>query len=169
VSGQDPVSPTTVASAPQAMGRWPSWRLLFLALLALNVLLASAFLYRTWAWRHGPPDPVAGPIMRLLRDLPSDRRETLREPIAAVRQSLQDLRRGAGTARQDAASTLSKDPFDRVAFEAALRRMMEAEGSGRQNAIASLTNLADALTPVERQSFAKLLLDLHLRRGRGRN
>lgn len=159
-------------AAPTAPRRRAS-RWLWLALvgsLAVNLLVLGIVGATLLRWRGG--GPPGGPFFavseRLLRSLPSERRQALRQVIGRHRevkwQNWRDLR----NARTTLARSLRVEPFDEPAFEAALTDLQQKELGVRTDFVPVMGDLAAALTAEERQQLLEQLRRERWRSGGGR-
>jgi uncharacterized membrane protein len=161
-----PSSASTNGAPPAAPAGWRRWSwtsLLLIGSLALNLAVMGALGHRAWEMRRNGADPLAGPAMRFLRELPGDRRTALAAQIDAVQAALRGSRGRQDTAQREAIAALTAEPFNAATFAAAMRRLPEA----RTDAVEPLAALAAALTPAERATLARRLMGG--RGGRGKH
>ena len=145
--------------------RW--WRSLLVASLALNLLIAGAVLGGAWVMRHhgerpGPGNigiagPGVGPVGKFIGTLPPERRAELHDVIDKYQSASADFNRGMLSARHEAGAALMALPFERARFEAALKRIYEAELTGRTAMIAIAGDVVAHLDGREREKFVQLL------------
>ncbi len=165
------MSDTALAAPTAPNRRVPRW--LWLALvgsLAVNLLIigiAGATLLR---WRGGGPPggPYFAVSERLLRSLPAERRQALREVISRHRELKWQNWRELRNARWSLAKSLRSEPFDRSAFEAALTDVQQKELGVRGDFVPVMGDLAAALTAEERQKLLEQLRRERRRSGGGR-
>jgi uncharacterized membrane protein len=155
----EPAAPSpanTSGTPPAARAGWRRWSwtsLLLIGSLALNLAVIGALGHRAWEKRRGGADPLAGPAMRFLRELPDDRRTILAPQIDAVQAAFRGSRDRQQSAQQEAIAALAAEPFNAATFAAAMRRLPEV----RTDAVEPIVALAAALTPAERASLARRL------------
>lgn len=122
--------------------------------LALNVFL-GAVLVAGWArhhgpgWRGGPPE-----MMTLLRHVGGAEARAVR---AAHRDALRGRIDAVRAARAAAAEALAAQPFDPVAFQAALGQIGRASSDAQAAFHDAFAEIAVTLTPEERHDLAQRL------------
>ena len=159
----------TLVSAPgparsDLPGRW--LRLLLVLSLAVNLLIAGAVLGGAWVMRHGggpgsmrpfAAGPAAGPVGKFITMLPPERRSALHDVIAQYQGASGEFNKGMAAARHEAGDALLAAPFDRARFEAAVKRVYDAELSGRTAMIPATGSFVEHLNGAERESFLRML------------
>jgi uncharacterized membrane protein len=128
-----------------------NWLLIALgASLVVNLALGGFLLGRMTA---AAPMPTVDPTLtslRLVRDLPDERRRALRpllrESVRAMRPEVRRMR----TAQHRINASLAAEPFDPDELDAALREFRDALVASQQLSHPGLVRLAVAMTPRER-------------------
>ena len=145
------------------------WLQLVLVLsLAVNLLIAGAVLGGAWVLRHGAGplgsmrqlaagSMVGPPLARFIATLPPERRAELHDVIVQYQGAAADFNKSMAAARHEAADVLLAAPFDRAKFEAAAKRVFDAELAGRTAMIPVTGNIVEHLNGGERESFLRLL------------
>ena len=136
--------------------RAPRWMwIALIASLAVNLAVAGIIGGTAWRWRHGGPPGsslmIAGE--RFLRTLPPERRQSLKDIIFRHRdfrwRNWRELRR----ARNELASAMRTEPFDRGRVEHAVGDLQRLELAVREDFLPVFGEVAEALTPDERERF----------------
>lgn len=145
-------------------GRGARW--LLLGSLALNLALLVALLLPLAGIVGGRHMHRGGPLATpwTLRELlPRERWDALRPVLQQHRHAMRSAMRAAGDGRRAVDAELRRDPFDRLAFEAAL-----AEVRVRDQATAAALHamLTDAIVQLDREERAALADRLWRRGGR---
>jgi uncharacterized membrane protein len=128
-----------------------NWLLIALgASLVINLALGGFVLGTMTA---AAPVPTVDPTMtslRLVRDLPDERRQALgpllRESVRAMRPEVRRMR----AAQHRINASLATEPFDPDELDAALREFRDALVASQQLSHPGLVRLAVAMTPRER-------------------
>lgn len=128
-----------------------------IASLALNLLIIGVVAGGIWRFRHhggfGPPGERG--LIGFVNHMAGDRAQQLRGDLTAKRESLRPLRREVREAWQASNEALTAEPFDKEKFKASQVRVRDA-GAKIENAISDATaDLAEKLTPEERQRLRK--------------
>lgn len=132
------------------------FKLAFLASLLLNVVLIGIFLGQSP--RHFDRDARREQrLEQALEGLPAESQSRLREKYAQLRTVARPLFAEIRAAQDEAARTLSAEPFDEAAYD---RQMLEinrlrVESTNRLSKVAK--EIAVDLTPEERRRFAEML------------
>ncbi|MFA5951315.1 MAG: periplasmic heavy metal sensor [Hyphomicrobium sp.] len=146
--------------APVATPREKRLRIVLLASLAVNLLVIGAVVGAGIAIkRHGPPHGGRGAedygLMGFTRTLPSDRRKEIRKELKQERAKLRPLVDEIEQARDDAASVLASEPFNRDALRAASDKVTEREQTLKAAGLDMFLNHAEKLTAAERKSLSE--------------
>ena len=163
--------------------RTPRWILVLLfASLALNLLIFGAIgakIYKRHAYgpmeyamtsmKHGKghraaafgrPGLMLRASRRLLRRLPEERRRALRAIAASRREAIRAAYAEVGRARRALIEALAKEPFDEAAYAAAMERLRKADTAARMAVLDLSDAFLRALTPEERDLYARILRDM---------
>lgn len=145
-------APAAGAPSPR---RWP--KILLIVSLVLNALLIGILLRGVWALRTnvalGGGGVEAG-LPAFVATLPANRREELRQsPMVTRPAELRPLRVEIRRARMEAARAFTAEPFDKQAFNAAQRRVTEAENRFRTAVQQALSEMGERMTAAERRAF----------------
>ncbi len=148
------------ATEPPRLRKWLVPALV--ASLSLNLLVAGFMLGHAWGFRHrpfgGPPmNGLAGPMGRLIGDLPPDRRALVQGSFDEQRKVLTSLSPAVRAARRDLTGTLRTTPFDRAKLEVALQKLADAEYALRTGTAAVTSQLVEKLTDREREQLERML------------
>jgi uncharacterized membrane protein len=142
-------------------GRAPRWLMpLLVGSLALNLVVIGAAGSLLWRGNLEVPDTplarrVAANVVGYAVTLPPERVQDLKRLTQAEWQKVQPLRRSLLAARDEVATLLSAQPFDRERFLAAQARLIEADRAARQAMFALHTAISVNLTPEERRDFLR--------------
>lgn len=153
------VSETTPGggSAP-SQGLSGAVKLVLLASLALNLLIAGAALGSWWSpGRHGGGGTRGAEevgVTGFAGRLPPERRKAIRKVLRENRQDLSALHNEVRGARQDTAAALSAEPFDAARLRESFERIDAAESRLRSAARESLIKSAESMTPGERRDLS---------------
>jgi uncharacterized membrane protein len=144
--------------------RW--LQLLLVLSLSLNLLIAGAVFGGAWVVRHhpdgampgrGPAMAMMGPLGKFVTTLKAERRAELREFIAKHQAGSGEFNKTMSSVRREVADVLLAAPFDPAKFEAALKRLYDAEAAARATNIAANSAFVEHLTDAERAAFLKSL------------
>jgi hypothetical protein len=128
--------------------------------VAVNLLVLGAIGAALVGARHGV-GPLGGPLIGnpnlvgFLRTLPADRREDIWRRIAAERTALFPMRKQMRKARDDMHLALTRDPFDKDRFAAALKAYDDTEAHLRRTALPLISSIAQQLTAEERRAYVQ--------------
>ena len=86
--------------------------------------------------------------------LPGERRREIWRSTEALRAEMRPIRKVMQDARDDVRAVLVADPFDPQRFEAAQKRLFDAEHTTRLATLKLIQSIAQQLTPQERAAFA---------------
>ena len=142
-------------------GRSPRWLMpLLFGSLALNLVVigaAGSLLWRGQLDRHEASlgRRVVPNVVGYAVTLPPERVQELKRATKDEWQKVLPLRRTLVEARNDAATALAAEPFDRQRFLAAQARMVEADRSSREAVFMLHTALSVNLTSDERRDFLR--------------
>lgn len=141
-------------------------RVLLLASLALNVILAVALLIAApWSesprdgsrGRHGGVFPGLIDPRALRAALAPERQDALDAVLQAHREAMRTHLGALFEARREVRSAIVADPFDRAALDAAFERLRHAEAATANEAQALLGDVLVQTTAAERQRLADLM------------
>jgi uncharacterized membrane protein len=168
----DPIDPRpqTAPQPPKAVKTraWVGWALVG----SLCVNLAMAGVVGGAVLRHGarhpaPPaglDPVS--LMRVMRNLPEDRRDQAREILRDHRPKFDALRPARIAARLAIADALAADPLDGAALASALDVARRSEAEGREVIDDAFVAFVEQLSPAARARLAEEIREARRWRGR---
>lgn len=128
------------------------WLTLALAIsVVINIGMVGFFTGRASAGDFKPPrlDPTMN-LTRVVRALPEQRRNELRDPIRAHFQNMRSNTRGVREAQQQLSRHLSAETLDEQALQTSLDQFREALCESMATGNRSLVNLATLMTPQER-------------------
>lgn len=157
----EPVSTSAPAppSAAPVRTRTPRWLIALLVLsLAANALVVGVVLRSMWHLRSAAAMSVDGlpsTFGSYVRQLPQQRQDELRRDLTEGRPRIFALRRELRQARQEAAQKFVAEPFDKVAFAAALARIRTAETSLREVMQSRMPDIAASMSLEERRAFLR--------------
>ncbi|MEO8651205.1 MAG: periplasmic heavy metal sensor [Hyphomicrobiaceae bacterium] len=147
------------SAAPERARRTPRWLLAILvASLLLNGLIVGGVAARRWAFGPHMPWPgssVNAHLVGFAVTLPGERRRVIWQSTEALRAEMRPVRKVMQQARDDVRAVLVADPFDPQRFEAAQKRLFDAEQETRRATLKLIQSIAVQLTPQERASFAE--------------
>lgn len=131
-----------------------NWLLVgFIASLMLNMLLIGVMVggkFRHWP---GGWDGHRGGPAAFMRGIPDERRKVLRETFDAGRKELRERREIVQRLRKDARETISKEPFDKAAAQAALAQVGAARSDLHARASERFIDFLSGLSADERRIF----------------
>jgi uncharacterized membrane protein len=130
------------------------WVVLFTS-LAINLLVAGVALGLGWRHHRGEGrgwDP-GGPRANAGMELSPQRRQELRDSLSGVRQQLAARRDEMDQRRRAVSAVLDKEPFDKDAYVASMRSLIDLETKVRSDAQPMLADAAARMTPEERRSL----------------
>jgi uncharacterized membrane protein len=141
---------------------WP----VLIGSLALNLVVAGSMLGQRLRPAHGPQHgPQHGPSpgvsarlaqdasVPLMRKLTPERRAEIRSIFEAHRGANRALWSAVRERRGEVTKVLESEPFDKAAYAAAMKRLIEAEASARSAAQPVFAEVAAILSAKERQDF----------------
>ena len=150
---------SVVSAAPGQTRRTPRWLLAVLvASLLLNGLIAGAVAARHWAFdatTAWPGSSVNAHLVGFAVTLPGERRREIWRSTEALRADMRPIRKVMQDARDDVRAVLVANPFDPQRFEAAQKRLFDAEQTTRLATLKLIQSIAVQLTPQERAAFAE--------------
>lgn len=127
------------------------------ASLALNLVVVGAT--AGFLWRHSGQGPGAHRwppnLLNYTATLPAERQKELAARVAAQRANVRPLRRQLRAARDEVASVLAVQPFDKQRFEAVQAQLMVADQRAREAVYQLYAEIAANMTPEERRGFAE--------------
>jgi Spy/CpxP family protein refolding chaperone len=151
---------TTPSATPEATAprRWT--KVLFVASLAINLLVVGAIGAALIGAHRGVGlfgGPVVGSpnLLAFLRTLPHERRDSIWHATASERKGLLPLRKELRRMRDDVHRAIVSEPFDQEKFAAAVKAFDETEARLRQSAQGLIVAVANRLTPDERLAYVK--------------
>lgn len=165
---------STSGSQPGSSGS-PRWLVaaLLVSLMA-NMVVVGVAAGRMWAHHHGHDrghgwsearGRGGGPMRAFLDRLPENRRAELGGMLRERREGGQADREAVRAAHAAVRAAIVSEPFDKVAFEAALERVNAARAAHRARVTAGFVDLVASMSAEERRVFAETGLK---RRGHGR-
>lgn len=122
-------------------------KLLCIVSLMLNGLLIGLLVGR--GTYHRPP--------QRFEQLSPALQARMKESMDQVRKANESDRRALTQARQKVIDTLSKEPFDEKAYQAALREVHQLKGRMTARMAEAVKDIALTLPPEERPAIAKML------------
>jgi len=128
------------------------WLIIALVIsVAVNIGSVGFFTGRASAGDFKPPrlDPTMN-LSRLVRALPQDRRDELRDPIRAHFKMMRSNTQGVRDAQQQLSRDLSATTLDKRALQTSLDQFREALCESMAAGNRSLVDLAALMTPEER-------------------
>lgn len=137
--------------AKPAAGR--GLRIALMASLALNVLIIGGVATTLLCFGGKGHHHRGGALMGFVDTLPAERAKTIGDKLKADRQALKPLRQVQRDARGQARSALMAEPFDAAAFRTALDNVATAGYEEKKARMGMLADLAEGLTPDERQQL----------------
>ena len=161
------VTPATGSGDRQGSRGW-MWPSLVLS-LALNLLLAGLIggsLYSARKW-SGWGDAGPGNLLAFTTTLAPERRQEIWTTIVPERRALRPFRQEAQQARNEMFRILAAEPFDKAAYIAAHRRVLDVESKARQTAEGMFAKIAEMLTPEERRDYLTWRAKRHAKHGTG--
>lgn len=149
---------TSALASPARERRAPRWLLAILVIsLLLNGLIVGAVASRWWAFTSSttwPGSSVNAHLVGFAVTLPGERRREIWRSTEAVRAEMRPIRKAMQDARDDVRAVLIANPFDAQRFEAAQKRLFDAEHTTRLATLKLIQAIAVQLTPKERAAFA---------------
>jgi uncharacterized membrane protein len=131
--------------------------------LIVNLLLAGFVAGRLSGFGPPPgfgPDPTTG-FFRLLGFLPDDRRSAITPELRKQMSTLMPVLRKMRGDQHDVFETLTAEPFDPAALEAALADLRTNLTAAQIASHHSFVEMAKSLTPEERKSLARAMRRPH--------
>ena len=137
------------SAAPERARRTPRWLLAILvASLLLNGLIVGAVAARRWAFGPHMPWPgssVNAHLVGFAVTLPGERRREIWRSTETLRAEMRPIRKVMQEARDDVRAVLVADPFDPQRFEAAQKRLFDAEQTTRLATLKLIQSIAVAV------------------------
>jgi uncharacterized membrane protein len=146
----------SASTAPSPMQPRRKWlRVALVASLAVNLLVIGAAAGSMYRINQQPPtlSSVSTNLLAFTSSLPEPRRKELWAAIREEHRRLRPLRDDVRAARLEWRQVLSAEPFDRERFDAAQKRVLDAENKARSEAQRLFASLATHLTVAERAAF----------------
>ena len=148
-------SETDTPQAPRR--RAPRWLWIgFFVSVAINLLVAGMAAGALWHHKSGKVYRDSGAPRHFgafLRRLPKERRKMFRRKFRDQRPKFRGFRDDIFAARREAEAILTKEPFDKVAFSEANRKLHEARSRLRGAQIAMFPEIAGMMSAEERTMF----------------
>ena len=88
--------------------------------VCLNVFVAGLIVGRATGFVPAPDRASGGGLERFMATVPAEARPVIRRALGENRRGLQGMVAEVREARQDAAAVVGREPFDEVAFNAAM-------------------------------------------------
>ena len=123
--------------------------------VCLNVFVAGLIAGRAIRGDAPPSQNIGGGLERFMATVPAEARPVIRQALRDNRSGLQELVAGVRRARQDAASVVAIEPFDRAAFEAALATVRDGSRALEAAVHGIIAVAIDELSPELRAEMAE--------------
>ncbi len=107
----------------------------------------------------GRPGRMLRASRQLLRELPEERRKALSALVRRHGRAIREAYAKVGEARARLATVITTEPFDEKAYDAAMKKLREADAAARMKVLDLADAFLRALTPQERRRYAELLRD----------
>lgn len=168
----DPIDPRpqTAPQPPMVAKKraWARWALV--ASLCVNLAMAGVIGGAVLRHGAGHPPPPAGldpvSLMRVMRNLPEDRRDEAREILRDHRPKFDALRPARVASRLAIADALAADPLDGAVLATALDEARRAEAEGREVIDDAFVAFVERLPPAARAKLAKEIREARRWRGK---
>ena len=128
-------------------------RRVFIASLAINLLLVGAALGAFWRARHHGFPGFGNNLgmMGFVRQLPGERQPAVRDQLMTERQALRPLRREVRETWNAANAEIAVEPFDKDKVQAAMAKSRSAAAKFDEAMSTALVSIAEKLSPEERK------------------
>ena len=123
--------------------------------IALNLFLLSALLVSYWQRQQALEADVDRSLANLIAKLPDADAQALRDASRAKRQQIKAARIEFDSAAQRATQIASREPFDALAFKAALEDLRAQRQAILDIRIALYLDVAPKLSPQARKQLAQ--------------
>jgi len=151
------MSEPSEASQERTQYRSPRWmRIALIVSVALNMLVigfaaGAAWKFRHHGWRH------TAAIDRFIDAQPEAMRSDIRSQWQKARQTRRELRQRMRVQRLRVRDSLTRDPFDRPAYEHARSQALKTLSQMRASRLDALANIAERLPAAQRRAFVDML------------
>jgi len=157
----DSSDPAPTTDAKPKTRRW-LWLLLTVS-LAANLLVIGGAVGHVW---FGPGGPQG---YRLLKTLPDEQREAVREIVREARRQFGQRKREVDDAYRELETVMAKSTVDEQAIQAAAEKAFDLETDVRRDIVAGMVRVLKLVDAEDRPRFARFMTRRLFRsRGPGR-